>query len=219
MATRPPTRRRRANGESRRDELLQIAMRVFAEKGIAGATVRDIAQEAGILSGSLYHHFASKEEMVKEIVGDGPSGDPDVHHEIIAAASGPVEAVHDCILHAVDWVAENPHRARIFRNDAQYIEETPALAESEEKRRSIHLIWLTLVEQGVADGVFRRDVDADLTVRAMWDGILGSTRWFPPLGDSDPGYVGAQLAAFYLAGLRRPGAPVRRPRGPRSAAR
>ena len=59
-------------GESRRNELLEIATRVFAEKGIASATVRDIAQEAGILSGSLYHHFASKEEMVKEIVGDGP---------------------------------------------------------------------------------------------------------------------------------------------------
>ena len=215
MAAPPTTRRRRADTESRRDELLQIAMRVFAEKGIAGATVRDIAQEAGILSGSLYHHFASKEEMVKEIVGDGPSGDADVYHAIIAVASGPVAALHDCILHAVDWVARNPHRARIFRNDAQYIKETPALAESEEKRQSNRLIWLAVVEQGIADGVFRSDVDADLAVRAMWDGILSSIRWFPPLGDSDPGYVGEQLAAFYLAGLQRSGAPGRRARAAR----
>ena len=54
----------------------------------------------------------------------------------------------------------------------------------------------------MADGVFRADLDADLAVRAMWDGILASIRWFPPLGTSDPADVGEQLAALYLGGIR-----------------
>src|SRR6478752_2623262 len=53
---------------SRRDELLSIAAGLFAEKGFKNTTVRDIADAAGILSGSLYHHFDSKESMVDEIL-------------------------------------------------------------------------------------------------------------------------------------------------------
>ena len=211
----PVPRRTRPSpdGESRRDELLRIAARIFAQKGIASATVRDIAQEAGILSGSLYYHFTSKEEMVKEILGTGAGGPSHVYEEIIAAAPSPEAALHDCVLHAVTWVARHPDVARIFRNDAQYIKETLALAEQEARRQSGRLTWLALVERGMAEGLFRVDLDADVAVRAMWDGILASIRWFPPLGDSDPTYVGEQLAEFYLAGIRAPKrAPGRRPR-------
>ena len=53
---------------SRRDELLGLAASMFAERGLRATTVRDIADGAGILSGSLYHHFSSKEEMVDELL-------------------------------------------------------------------------------------------------------------------------------------------------------
>src|SRR3546814_5788897 len=53
---------------TRRDELLHIAAKLFAEKGFKNTTVRDIADAAGILSGSLYHHFDSKESMVDELL-------------------------------------------------------------------------------------------------------------------------------------------------------
>jgi len=54
--------------QSRRAELLAIAAGLFAEKGFKNTTVRDIADASGILSGSLYHHFDSKESMVDEIL-------------------------------------------------------------------------------------------------------------------------------------------------------
>ena len=53
---------------TRRDELLELAATMFAERGLRATTVRDIADSAGILSGSLYHHFSSKEEMVDEVL-------------------------------------------------------------------------------------------------------------------------------------------------------
>src|SRR3982751_6736646 len=52
----------------RREELLRIAGALFAERGFKNTTVRDIADTAGILSGSLYHHFDSKESMVDELL-------------------------------------------------------------------------------------------------------------------------------------------------------
>jgi TetR/AcrR family transcriptional regulator, cholesterol catabolism regulator len=202
-AAAPAPTGRRNNASARRDELLRIAARIFATKGIASATVRDIAEEAGILSGSLYHHFTSKEEMVKEIITPGSTGMVQIDAELIAAAASPADALRACVLAAVRWVAAKPDVARIFRNDAQYIKETPALAESEERRQANRLLWIDLVEAGVADGSFRADVDADVVVRAMWDAILSCTRWFPPLGDRDPESVGNELATFFLAGIGR----------------
>lgn len=194
--------KRTSNGGSRRDELLAIAARVFANKGIASATVRDIAQEAGILSGSLYHHFASKEEMVREIIGPGGSPQAPTYREIFDTAPNAEEAMRRSMRDAVRWVADHPDVARIFRNDAQYISETPALAESEERRQSNRLIWIEIVDAGIADGVFRRDLDSDIAVRAMWDAVLASIRWFPPLGDADPEVIGDQLAELFIGGMR-----------------
>jgi TetR/AcrR family fatty acid metabolism transcriptional regulator len=54
-------------GADRRDELLQAAVRVFARDGFHGARVGDIAEEAGVAHGLLYHYFRSKEEVLETI--------------------------------------------------------------------------------------------------------------------------------------------------------
>src|SRR5271165_3831115 len=52
----------------RRSDVVQIAAELFAQKGFRATTVREIADAAGILSGSLYHHFDSKESIGEEIL-------------------------------------------------------------------------------------------------------------------------------------------------------
>jgi TetR/AcrR family transcriptional regulator, cholesterol catabolism regulator len=48
--------------------VVQLAGELFAQKGFRATTVREIAEAAGILSGSLYHHFDSKESIGDEIL-------------------------------------------------------------------------------------------------------------------------------------------------------
>src|SRR5258708_28799303 len=52
----------------RHDPILAVAAGLFARNGVAAPTVREIADEVGILSGSLYHHFDSKEATVDELL-------------------------------------------------------------------------------------------------------------------------------------------------------
>lgn len=56
--------------ENRREQIMEAALRVFAEKGFAGATNKDIAKEAGITPGLIYHYFESKEALLKAIYED-----------------------------------------------------------------------------------------------------------------------------------------------------
>jgi len=50
------------------DDIVSAAAKVFRTKGYHAATVRDIADEVGLLKGSLYHHFDSKEELLYLVV-------------------------------------------------------------------------------------------------------------------------------------------------------
>ncbi len=54
--------------EDRREQIIDAAMRVFAQKGFAKATNKDIALEAGITAGLIYHYFKSKEDLLKVVI-------------------------------------------------------------------------------------------------------------------------------------------------------
>ncbi len=68
---------------TRKDEILRAAAKVIATKGFASATVRDIAEASGILSGSLYHHFRSKDQILVEIL-QGMLGTARTTYQVVA---------------------------------------------------------------------------------------------------------------------------------------
>src|ERR1700729_2594972 len=82
---------KKRSGSERRDDILRIAARTFAERGFSAGTVREIAERASTLSGSLYYHFDSKEQMVKEVV-DAYLDELIDAYRLIAAGDGPAEA-------------------------------------------------------------------------------------------------------------------------------
>jgi AcrR family transcriptional regulator len=54
--------------EDRREQIMDAALRVFAQKGFTRATNREIAREAGVTSGLIYHYFDSKDALLKTII-------------------------------------------------------------------------------------------------------------------------------------------------------
>lgn len=62
----PTSRERQA--EQRRTQLIDTALDLFAEKGVDGATIKDIATRAGVAQGLVYHYFASKDDLLGAII-------------------------------------------------------------------------------------------------------------------------------------------------------
>src|SRR5438094_591254 len=73
----------------RRTAILQAATRRFAQFGFEATTVRQIADDVNILSGSLYHYFETKEEMLHEIVRDAAL---QIQNNTLRIAQAPVDA-------------------------------------------------------------------------------------------------------------------------------
>ena len=110
-----------ASESSRRDELLAIAARLFAEKGFRNTTVRDIADAAGILSGSLYHHFDSKESMVDEILSSFQDELFGQYDAILGSDTDPRSKLEQAVLVSFDAIDRHHDEVAIFQNDAAYL--------------------------------------------------------------------------------------------------
>jgi TetR/AcrR family transcriptional regulator, cholesterol catabolism regulator len=187
---------------TRREEILAIAARVFAEKGIMNATVRDIGQEAGILSGSLYHHFESKDQMIEEVLRPVLTSLSERYRQIEAEVDDPAMLVRQVIFDSIAEAAARPNEARIFRNDAHHLREIPRLAFVDEQRKELRTLVISALRRGMDNGAFRSDLDPGFVFSAMFDMVLGSIRWFHPLGRAEPARVGEQLALLVLDGLK-----------------
>lgn len=184
---------------TRREELLEIAVKLFAEQGVAKTTVRDIADAAGMLSGSLYHHFSSKNQMVAEAIGNGLMIRTEANRAVIESAPNGAVAMAGLITGAVRWVSQEPDVVKIMTNDKSYIRDNPELVETEKTRQANRIRWIAVIEDGIKDGSFRPIDNVDVLVRAIFDGIFASARWM--YGEMAPEQVAAELTEFYLRGL------------------
>jgi TetR/AcrR family transcriptional regulator, cholesterol catabolism regulator len=64
----------RTRSNNRREKLLDGAARLFVEKGFSATSTRDVARATGMLPGSLYYHFASKEDLLVAVYEEGVAG-------------------------------------------------------------------------------------------------------------------------------------------------
>ncbi|HSB87818.1 MAG TPA: TetR/AcrR family transcriptional regulator [Ilumatobacteraceae bacterium] len=187
---------------SRRDEILAIAAAQFAAGGVAGTTVRDISTAAGILSGSLYHHFQSKEEMVADLLLPVMDRQVGKYRAIIGSGGSAPAVLRSLIKTAVMEAASTPNETRMIRNDSQSFSAMPALRPVTDLLVEAAKLWASVVRRGITDGELR-ECDPKLVVAAMFDAVLSTTRWFAGTRPQSPERVGDALADLFLEGLRR----------------
>ena len=186
---------------SRREEILSLAAEQFAERGVASTTVRDIGAAAGILSGSLYHHFTSKDQMVAELLLPVMQRQVGHYRTIVGADDSPTTTLRALITTAVLEAAETPNETRMIRNDTQTLAAIPELRPVTELLVEANRLWGSVIDRGVASGEFRDNVDTRLVVAAMFDAVLSTTRWFTERRSQRPDDVGNALADLFLGGL------------------
>ncbi len=195
---------------SRREELLAIAADLFAQRGFKNTTVRDIADAAGILSGSLYHHFDSKESMVDEILSSFQIELFARYDEILGSdldARAKVDAVVRVSFEAID---QHHAEVAIFQNDSSYLMEFEGFGYLREHNTRFREMWLGLLREGVASGTLRPDVDAELVFRFIRDTVWVAVRWYRPGGELSAEEVADQYLSILLDGIAARRRPVKK---------
>lgn len=178
---------------NKRAALLEAAARHFAASGFESASMRDIARDAGMLAGSIYYHFSSKDELIAAVYELGVE-------QIIAAVEGAVSK-HDEAWAKLEAAAV-AHLSALLAESA-----FAAVLTADLKRLAPDLRGQLVTLRDRYDLVFKRlvgdlplasDVDRDL-LRLQ---ILGSLNWAPTWYRPD-GATPAQLARAFIRTLRR----------------
>jgi TetR/AcrR family transcriptional regulator, cholesterol catabolism regulator len=188
---------------SRRDELLKLAATMFAERGLRATTVRDIADSAGILSGSLYHHFSSKEEMVDEVLRGFLDWLFTRYQEIVDTEPNPLERLKGLFMASFEAIEHRHAQVVIYQDEAKRLAGQERFAYVEERNKEQRKIWLDLLNQGIDEGCFRPDIDVDLVYRFIRDTTWVSVRWYQPGGPLTAEEVGRQYLSIVLGGITR----------------
>jgi AcrR family transcriptional regulator len=181
----------------RRRQILEAAVRAFARKGYHGCRVSDIAREAGVAYGLVYHYYGSKEALLeaifKETWGAMVATVSSVA-EVDAPASERVRKVTEIVLRT--W-KRDPDLVRVL------VREVTRSAHVQLETDEIELAMAGLqriVEQGQRDGEFASGLDARLAA-AIWYGALEEilTGWaFGQLPDSDADVTRAEQAVVAI---------------------
>jgi len=156
---------------SRRAQLLEIAREVVAEHGFERATLRDVAQRAGVTAPALYTHFGSREdllEQVLEVTADEIVAD-------IAATDDPEAGVAERLRTRFErWATVERTRLRVLNQAVAAIDDSPRIATAVEHAQAGWTRFLRdVLEHGLSTGEVRADLDVDDAIELITACFLG----------------------------------------------
>lgn len=197
--TRPESHRRPVTQEA----ILGVAVDLFADRGYAATTVRDIAEAAGIHSGSLYHHIDSKESIVDAILSRFIARSLAAYEAVIAEGKGPKETFEGLVRTSLGSMVGGRAAILVYQNEARFLAAQPRFAYLAEAQRKSEEIWTTVLEEGVKSGEFRATIDPKLVYRLVRDTVWTAPRWYRPGGSLKPDRIIAQYLAVLVDGVAK----------------
>jgi TetR/AcrR family fatty acid metabolism transcriptional regulator len=194
--------------EEKRRLILSAAVRVFAHRGYHTSRVGDIAEEAGIAHGLLYHYFSSKEEVLETIFRENWRILTEALRQIEQSSSSPreqIEGMAKILLRS--WRAD-PDLVRVMIRE---VARSPHLQGQVDEIREAFLIIRRVIERGQAEGQFRPELDPRLASWVFYGSLeeilTGWALGELPHGDEDVARAEQTVLDLLCGGLALP-APV-----------
>jgi len=186
---------------ARTQQIIDAAARVFREKGYDGATLRDIAKEAGLLPGSLYYHIRSKEELLRLIV-EQPIREVHAHLEaIVASEAAPAQKLAQAL--ATQLRAFDTHYPYLFVHIHNLLQVDTMHPDMQKRAKRYEEFWEQILTQGVRLGEFPSDLDVKVTAFAIIGICNWMHRWYRRDGRLSIEEIIQQFTRLVLAGLGR----------------
>jgi AcrR family transcriptional regulator len=157
--------------------LLDVAIQVFTERGYDGTSMGDLAQASGLSKSSLYHHFESREQLLRAALDRAVAPLFAVVDEPEARSGRAIDRLEHVVRREVQVLVEQlPSVTLLLRVHGN----TPTERWALERRREFDRIVADLVALAVAEGDVRTDVDAGLVSRLLFGMINSLVEWYRP---------------------------------------
>jgi TetR/AcrR family transcriptional regulator, cholesterol catabolism regulator len=165
------------SADARRAQIIEVAARYFAEFGFEATTVRQIADEVGILPGSLYHHFETKEEILHEVI-KGPLSEITQQNAMVShiAADAEHRLIANIIMRFHYYIADGAAHA-IIRKDGNFFRRNKDFGYVQNARHLSFQISETIMRDGMEVGLVRKGIDTYLMIGTIARMLTSAAAW------------------------------------------
>jgi TetR/AcrR family transcriptional regulator, cholesterol catabolism regulator len=184
----------------RRQELIDVAARVFAVRGYEAASIQDIADELGILKGSVYYYIDTKQELLFAVLQDMHESASGNVERVSRLSSDPLTLIRLFVESQFMFLCANLVEVTVFFQDFGSLDENGReliVAERDNYDKFVR----ELIVLGQLEGSVCRRVNPKLATLAILGMVNWSYQWFRVGGTMDPATVARQFADFAVAGL------------------
>jgi len=188
-----------ASLSSRREIILQEAAHMFREKGYRSANLRELAKRAGIQGGSIYHHFASKQEILFQVMDDTMSDMLAQLNARLEGAETAAEKLRRMMHFHIEYVVTGSDRTYVTDDELRNLEPMNYQQVVQKRDR-----YQKTVEDILAAGRTEEGwqvEDPKLYARALIKVCAGVASWYRPTGELRIAQVAEAYIHLLCAGL------------------
>lgn len=156
--------------KTRKDRIMEAALRIFAEKGFQNATITEISKEAGVSEATVYEYFGTKEDLLFAIPEKISNDTYEESSKVIPYIKGVEEKIRAILLFYVQLYQSNPNYSALVLLQLmsnKRFRQTPAHTAI---RKSSHAL-LECIRTGIGEGTFKKDANPYL-IRSMLMGAI-----------------------------------------------
>jgi AcrR family transcriptional regulator len=183
---------------TRREELVSVASRLFAERGYHGTSMADLAEAMGVQKGSLYSLTGSKQELLVTVTRHGAAS---FHAALdgVPEDAEPLERIRSALRGHLAVVAAQVDSATVFTREWRFLDEPERTAFRAERRRYEER-WRDLLREAADRGSLRSDLDVEAAVLLVLSAANWAYTWIRP--ETDTGALADRFFAILLDGVR-----------------
>jgi DNA-binding response OmpR family regulator len=189
LQVRPAAARQATPPKERRSEVLDAAARIFAAKGFVETTIKDIADAVGVLKGSLYYYFSSKDELLYDVVARADDRAWAGIERAMALDAPAIERLRACVDAQLAATLEDPAGMTLLFQDHTSLDDERTVDLAGRRARYCGAA-AALLEEGKNDGSVVAHVDSTLAGGALMQAALGAPA------------IAATATVLMLAGLQ-----------------
>lgn len=199
--TMPNNRETSRSGEPPRlQEVLDVAAKLFMDKGYRSTSLADIGAQLGMNKASLYYYVKSKEELARQLVLRAAKRLRDVSRSPQLDALSAIEALEILVREHCAVILDHPKEMSLLIQQRRFVEQG-VFEEIVERERLYAANLRAVIARGMEEGVFRR-LDASVATQLVLDTVNGLLRWYRQGGRVPRERVIDEVCRYVVGGLR-----------------
>ena len=185
----------------RRQEVIDVAARIFREKGYEATSIQEIAEEVGILKGSLYYYIDTKEDLLFGVIKEAYDAALNLIERLEQRDGGALELIEALVYGHAEVFSKNYVQSSVFFREFRALSE-----ERQETIREAADVYSRFLISQIRRGQRSGEIKSDINPRLAAIGIIGMMNsmafWYRPDGRATAGQIGKEFSRLVIGGLQ-----------------